>query len=139
MLIVIGLFALYRIRETLLVFVIAILFAYLLYPLMDLISRRFPSKNRTPALAVTFLLVLACLGSLLGFIGSVVVDQASNLAASAPAFISRMQEDRNPPAPPNRCATGWRVCSKISSASITTTSCRSFRASACEFSPLREI
>jgi predicted PurR-regulated permease PerM len=97
LLIAIGLLAVYRIRETLLVFVIAILFAYLLYPLMDLISRRFPSKNRTPALAVTFLLVLAMLGSLLGFIGSVVVEQATNLASAAPAFISRMQAGPQPP------------------------------------------
>src|SRR5580698_3067331 len=95
-LVLLGVLAVYRIRQTLFIFVIAVLFAYLLYPLMDLISRRFPSKNRTPALAVTFLLVLAVLGSLLGFIGSVVVEQASNLASAAPAFISRMQEGPQP-------------------------------------------
>jgi predicted PurR-regulated permease PerM len=91
-LVLLGLGILYLIRDTLLVFVIALLFAYLLYPLMDLISRRFPSRTRTPALAVTFILVLALLGTLLGFIGSVVVQQAASLAKSAPAFIDRIQQ-----------------------------------------------
>ncbi|HYA17985.1 MAG TPA: AI-2E family transporter [Bryobacteraceae bacterium] len=91
-LIVLGLLTLYRVRQTLLVFVIALLFAHLLQPLMDLISRRFPSRTRTPALAVTFLLVLALVGALLGLIGTVVVRQAANLAKAAPAFIDRMQQ-----------------------------------------------
>jgi predicted PurR-regulated permease PerM len=91
-LVLLGLAIVYLIRETLVVFVIALLFAYLLYPLMDLISRRFPSKTRTPALAVTFILVLALLGTLLGFIGSVVVQQAASLAKTAPAFIDRIQQ-----------------------------------------------
>ena len=51
----------YLIRETLLVFVIALLFAYLLYPLMDLIDRHLTSKTRTPALAITFVLVIGIL------------------------------------------------------------------------------
>ena len=42
----------YLIREALIVFVIALLFAYLLYPLMDLIDRHLTSKTRTPALAI---------------------------------------------------------------------------------------
>jgi len=87
----------YLIREALLVFVIALLFAYLLYPLMDLIDRHMTSKTRTPALAVTYLLVL---GILAGFgipIGSTVVGQASSLISQAPALIARIQQ---PPPPP---------------------------------------
>src|SRR5580698_2643529 len=95
-LVLLGVLAVYRIRQTLFIFVIAVLFAYLLYPLMDLISRRFPSKTRTPALAVTFLLVLALIGTVLGFIGAVVVEQATNLAKAAPALIDRIQQEPPP-------------------------------------------
>jgi predicted PurR-regulated permease PerM len=90
----------YLIREALLVFVIALLFAYLLYPLMDLIDRHMTARNmrktRTPALAVTFLLVL---GILAGFgipLGSVVASEASSLTAQAPALLARIEQ---PPAP----------------------------------------
>lgn len=96
LLVLLGVLAVDRIRQTLLVFVIAILFAYLLYPLMDLISRRFPSKTRTPALAVTFLLVLALIGTVFGFIGAVVVEQATNLAKAGPALIDRIQQEPPP-------------------------------------------
>ncbi|HEX4277097.1 MAG TPA: AI-2E family transporter [Bryobacteraceae bacterium] len=87
----------YLIREALLVFVIALLFAYLLYPLMDLIDRHMTAKTRTPALTVTFLLVI---GILTGFgfaIGSVVVSEAVSLTAQAPALLARIEQ---PPAPP---------------------------------------
>lgn len=81
----------YLIREALLVFVIALLLAYLLYPLMDVIDRHLPSKTRTPALAITFILAT---GLLVGFgvsVGSVVADQAANLTAQAPAFLDRIR------------------------------------------------
>jgi predicted PurR-regulated permease PerM len=88
----------YLIREALLVFVIALLFAYLLYPLMDLIDRHMTSKTRTPALAVTYLLVI---GILAGFgipIGTTVASEASNLIAQAPDLIARIQQPPPPPA-----------------------------------------
>jgi predicted PurR-regulated permease PerM len=86
----------YFVRGALIVFVIALLLAYLLYPLMDLFDRHLPSKSRTPALAMTFVLaigILACFGVLMG---SVVAEQAANLAARAPALLDRL---RQTPAP----------------------------------------
>jgi predicted PurR-regulated permease PerM len=88
--------AVYLIRRTLLVFVIALLFAYLLYPLMDLIDRHLPSKTRTPALALTFVLVIGLLAAVGIPIGSVVGRQAANLAATAPAFLARLQQTPSP-------------------------------------------
>jgi predicted PurR-regulated permease PerM len=82
----------YLIREALFVFVIALLFAYLLYPLMDLIDRHLTSKTRTPALAITFVLVLGILGVLGNFVGSAVAEQATNLASQAPDFLKRIQQ-----------------------------------------------
>lgn len=84
------------IRNTLLVFVIALLFAYLLYPLMDLIDRRLTAKTRTPALALTFLVVLAILAGFVIFLGTVVADQANALAQQAPAFLNRIRQVPTP-------------------------------------------
>ncbi len=95
--------AIYAIRETLIVFVIALLFAYLLYPLMDLIDRHLTAKTRTPALAITFAVVIGILAVFGVFIGSVVAEQASNLAGQAPAFLDRIRE--NPPHGPQGVRT----------------------------------
>ncbi len=88
----------YVIRQTLLIFVIALLFAYLLYPLMDLIDRRLPSKTRTPALALTYALVIGILVTFGFFVGSAVGRQAANLASAAPDFLARMQQTDAAPA-----------------------------------------
>jgi predicted PurR-regulated permease PerM len=86
----------YLIREVLIVFVIALLFAYLLYPLMDLIDRHLTSKTRTPALAITFVLVIGILAGLGVSVGSVVAEQAASLATEAPAFLDRIRQNPTP-------------------------------------------
>jgi predicted PurR-regulated permease PerM len=91
-LVLLALGAIYLIREALVVFVIALLIAYLLYPLMDLIDRHLPSKTRTPALAITFVLVIGLLAGFGVSIGSVVATQAANLAAQAPSFLDRIRQ-----------------------------------------------
>jgi predicted PurR-regulated permease PerM len=73
----------------------ALLFAYLLYPLMDLIDRHLPSKTRTPALAMTFILVIGILAAFGVSVGSMVAKQAVHLTAQAPAFLDQMRQ--NPP------------------------------------------
>ena len=59
--VVLLLFAVYLIRKTLLVFVIALMFAYLLFPLIDAIDRKFSLKSRTPAVAFPFLFIFGLL------------------------------------------------------------------------------
>ncbi len=95
-LVLLGLGMVYLIRETLFVFVIALLFAYLLYPLMDLIDRHLTSKTRTPALAITFLLAIGIIAGFAVLVGSVVAGQAANLAAQAPAFLDRLRHTPTP-------------------------------------------
>jgi predicted PurR-regulated permease PerM len=99
-LVLLALGAVYLIRQTLLVFVIALLFAYLLYPLMDMIDRRLPSKTRTPALALTFVLAIGLLATFGTLIGSVVGRQATSLAEAAPAFLARLQQAPAPASQP---------------------------------------
>jgi predicted PurR-regulated permease PerM len=86
----------YLIREVLIVFVIALLFAYLLYPLMDLIDRHLTSKTRTPALAITFVLLIGILAGLGISVGSVVAEQAANLAKQAPGLLDRLRQNPVP-------------------------------------------
>ena len=86
----------YLIRDTLLVFVIALLFAYLLYPFMDLVDRHLPGRTRTPALAITFVVVIGIITAFGIFVGSVVANQATSLAQQAPALIEKL---RATPAP----------------------------------------
>lgn len=88
----------YIVRVTLIVFVIALLFAYLLYPLMDLFDRHLTAKTRTPALAMTFVIVIGALAVVGSLIGSVVANQAGNLAREAPVFLDRLSQ--NPPPGP---------------------------------------
>jgi predicted PurR-regulated permease PerM len=82
----------YLIREALFVFVIALLIAYLLYPLMDLIGRHLTAKTRTPALAITFILVLGLFAGLGVSIGSVVAREAENLTTQAPGLLERIRQ-----------------------------------------------
>lgn len=86
----------YLIRETLFVFIIALMFAYLLYPLFDAIDRRLGSKHRGAALAITYVLVLAFLAGLGFYIGSHVADQAGQLAEQIrkPGFANQIRQWR---------------------------------------------
>src|SRR5215471_1226702 len=78
----------YSIRSTLLMFVVSLLFAYLLAPLIDLIDRGLPmQRSRTPALAIVYLLLVGGLILAGVEIGSRVAEQASNLAAKVSEFL----------------------------------------------------
>jgi predicted PurR-regulated permease PerM len=70
----------YLVRKTLFVFVVALLFAYLLSPLVNLLDRILPaSRTRTPALVIAYAIVIG--GLVFGAIGlgSRVADEAKTL------------------------------------------------------------
>jgi predicted PurR-regulated permease PerM len=86
--------AIYAIRGTLVIFAVALLFAYLLYPLVDQIALRFSPKNRGPALALTYLLVIGLLTAIGIAIGSQVAAEARQLMAQPPdvsGFLDRLK------------------------------------------------
>jgi predicted PurR-regulated permease PerM len=71
----------YSIRHTLFMFIVAILFAYLLLPIVDLLDRFLPIKrSRGPALAIVYTLLIAAIVVAGIEIGSSVAAQANNLA-----------------------------------------------------------
>jgi predicted PurR-regulated permease PerM len=86
---------LYRIRETLFVFIVAILFAVLLSPLIEYLNRRLPGRSRTPALAIVYVLLIGLLIFGLFEIGSRVVSEANALGAKAPAIVAQVRRAKS--------------------------------------------
>jgi len=56
-----SLFAIYKIREAIVVFVLALMFAYLLYPLVEMTQRLFKLKSQLVAVALPFAAILLML------------------------------------------------------------------------------
>lgn len=72
----------YLSRKTLFVFIVALLLAYLLSPLVDLLDRILPvSRTRTPALIVAYLIVIGGLVFGVVGLGSRIAEEAKTLAA----------------------------------------------------------
>jgi len=91
-LVLLLLYVVYLARKTLFVFTLALLFAYLLSPLVNLLDRIFPARRtRTAALALAFVMVVGVLGGLGFEIGARVVEEATVLARSFPAMVENWQ------------------------------------------------
>jgi predicted PurR-regulated permease PerM len=86
------LYLVYLIRATLFVFVLALLFAYLLSPLVNLLDRFLPGRTRTPALALAYLIFVGLSVFLVIEIGSTVVEQATALAKKLPDMLAAWQQ-----------------------------------------------
>ena len=92
-LVLLLLYVVYLARKTLFVFTLALLFAYVLAPLVNLLDRIFPARRtRTAALAVAFVIVVAIVGGLGYLIGVRVVEEASVLARRFPAMAANWQQ-----------------------------------------------
>jgi predicted PurR-regulated permease PerM len=104
---VLALCLVYLVRRTLFIFVLALLFAYLLSPLVNLLDRAFPS-NRTRGLAlglayVIFVGVMVLIGTQ---IGTRVVAQATALGQKLPELLANWQQaSQTPPSPINSLRT----------------------------------
>jgi len=78
----------YAVRTTLFIFILALLFAYLISPLVNLLDRVLPSRTRTPALALAYVIfvgVVVLVGSQI--IGRI-VDQATQLNKNLPEMLA---------------------------------------------------
>jgi predicted PurR-regulated permease PerM len=88
--ILILLVALYLIRTTLFVFIVALLFAYLLSPLVDFLDRVLPtSRTRTPALVIAYLILVGILVFAGVELGTRVVEQANALVKKLPDLLGK--------------------------------------------------
>jgi predicted PurR-regulated permease PerM len=88
--IVLLLVAIYLIRTTLFVFIVALLLAYLLSPLVDQLQRLMPmGRTRTPALILAYLILTAAVVLAAIGLGSRIVDEANNLINRLPELIKQ--------------------------------------------------
>jgi predicted PurR-regulated permease PerM len=99
LLVLLALAALFSIKKTLFIFTVALLFAYLLTPLVNFLDRVLPTRSRTPALALSYMIVVAIMTLFLIEVGTRVVAQANALAARLPDLIARFTEPAAEPLP----------------------------------------
>src|SRR5579884_1105719 len=84
-LLMLVIFTAWLIRETLIVFAIAVFLAYMLSPLVDVVDRYLPRRiPRSGALAIVYLVLIGALVGLGISIGSTIADEAVSLAKSLP-------------------------------------------------------
>jgi predicted PurR-regulated permease PerM len=91
---------LYLIRETLFVFFVALLFAYLLWPLVKLLDRRLPGRSKVLALTFVYLALVGFLVVIGIALSSRVVQEANALAARLPELLLNFQPPIVPPFSP---------------------------------------
>jgi predicted PurR-regulated permease PerM len=103
----------YLIRETLTVFAVALLLAYMLAPLVDFVQRfTRGGLSRTPALAVVYVILICVLIALGVTIGSRIAAEASSLAQRLPALVQSAAWTSGIPlpawlAPERNSIAGW--------------------------------
>jgi predicted PurR-regulated permease PerM len=90
----------YLIRETLFIFALALLFAYLLWPLVDYLDRWLPGVSRVLALAIVYLSLVGLLFVIGIEIGSRVMLEANALATRVPELLSKLEHVGDPIASP---------------------------------------
>ena len=90
-LILLLLYLFYLVRVTLFIFILALLFAYLLSPLVNALDRLLPGRTRAPALGLAYIFFLGLVVLAAIQIGGRIVDQARDLERKLPAMISSLQ------------------------------------------------
>jgi|WetSurMetagenome_2_1015567.scaffolds.fasta_scaffold68963_3 predicted PurR-regulated permease PerM len=84
--------AIYKIGETLFIFIVALLFAYLLWPLVNFLDQRLPGRSKLPSLAIVYLLLLGILVVIGVEVGARIAAQASALWSRIPELLSRLEQ-----------------------------------------------
>jgi predicted PurR-regulated permease PerM len=87
----------YQVRSTLFIFALAVLFAYLLAPLVDLLDRALPNRTRTLALATVYAVFVVLVVLIGAQIGTRVVDEAHTLAGKFPDMLASWENQSAKP------------------------------------------
>jgi len=90
-LVVLAFYLVYLLRRTLFIFILALLFAYLLAPLVNLLDRAIPGRTRTPALALAYIIFVGCVVFLGAQVGSRVAAQATAFEKVFPAMFAKWE------------------------------------------------
>ncbi len=84
--------AAYAVRTTIAVFMIAVLFAYLLIPMVDAVNHYTPRRvSGTLALAIVYLMLVGFIVALALTVGSRIVDESNSLAVRLPDLLKNRE------------------------------------------------
>ena len=87
-LVALVLYAAYTLRHTFFIFVLAIFFSYMLFPLVHWFDRFTPRRvSHTASTVAVYVLLVTVIGALGALIGPLVADQAAKLASQLPALM----------------------------------------------------
>jgi predicted PurR-regulated permease PerM len=81
----------YVVRMTLFIFIVALLFAYLLWPLVNFLDQRLPGRSKLPSLAIVYLSLLGMLVIFGIAVGTRVAAQANSLSSRIPELLSKIE------------------------------------------------
>ena len=88
-LVAIALLAVYSIRKTLFIFLLAVFFSYMVYPAIKRVDAFTPRRlSRTAAAAAVFALIVLAVAGFFAVIGPPIADEASRLSTELPALVS---------------------------------------------------
>lgn len=96
----------YKIRDTLFLFTVALLFAYLLWPVVDVLNRWLPGRSKGAGLLLVYLALIGILIVAGYYIGLRIVQDANGLADRFPQLLERFQ---HPPSPAEARAHSLRA------------------------------
>jgi predicted PurR-regulated permease PerM len=82
----------YLIKQTLFIFVVALLFAYLLWPLVHFLDQRLPGRSKLPSLAIVYLVLIGVLVAIAVEIGTRIAVQAQALGSRVPELLSKLEQ-----------------------------------------------
>ncbi|MEO8628468.1 MAG: AI-2E family transporter [Betaproteobacteria bacterium] len=86
-LVALALYAIYAVRKTLFIFVLAVFFSYMVYPLVRYLHRFTPRRvSHTVSTIVVFMLIVGCIIGLGFLVGPSIVEQAAHLTEQLPAL-----------------------------------------------------
>lgn len=89
LLIALAVAVVYFTRRTILIFTVALLLAYLLAPLVDLLDRFTPARiSRTLSLAIVYLLMIVLLAAAGATVGARIYDEAAQLGGRVPEWLA---------------------------------------------------
>ncbi len=86
------LLVIYRIRETLVIFIIALFFAYMITPLVDFIHRYTPARiSRTASLTIVYILLVGLLATGGSLLGSRIAEESRTLVSRLPELAEKAE------------------------------------------------
>jgi predicted PurR-regulated permease PerM len=100
----------YLIGQTLFVFTVAVLFAYLLWPVVNFLDKRLPGRSKIPSLTIVYLALIAILVVIGIEVGSRIVEQANLFGAKIPQLLEKLE---HPAAPGAYQGLGTKIITEV--------------------------